>query len=271
MGRDEEGTTARIVDFHVRVRSIVESHGGRVVSTAGDSVFGDFDSVVEALDCAAEIQGNLHAANRGMVADDRIDVRIGLHLGDVIVEEYNVFGEGVNIAARLEQLADPGGIVLSEAVYQQVKARSELPITEIGTRTLKNIEEPIRVFRIGPEAFGDDPQVPAESQPRSTTGSAKDEVIRAVNAACAWFEEVKITGIRRLRRDGNIVIEADADSRMLLVRADVSREEDVARTVKLCVDTYGSLDILVNNAAVNSDCLVEELTAEEWDRIMAGK
>jgi adenylate cyclase len=141
MERDEEGTTSLILEFHAHVRETVEQHGGRVVGTAGDSVFGDFDSIVEALDCATEIQRHLHAENAAIPQEERIEARIGLHLGDVLVEEYNVFGDGVNIAARLEQLADPGGIVLSEAVYQQVKARSDLPFEEMGTRTLKNIDQ----------------------------------------------------------------------------------------------------------------------------------
>jgi len=183
MGRDEEGTTSRVLDFHEQVRIKVESHGGRVVGTAGDSVFGDFDSVIEALGCAGTIQQGLHSANRGLPAEERIDARIGLHLGDVIVEEYNVFGDGVNIAARLEQLADPGGIVLSEAVYQQVRGRSDWPITEIGTKSLKNIREPIRLFRIGPEAFGEGappPQEPTGSEPSTTIRQSKEETIRAV-------------------------------------------------------------------------------------------
>jgi len=189
MGRDDEGTTARVLDFHERVRAIVESHSGRVVGTAGDSVFGDFDSVVEALGCAAEIQKDLHSANEGLGPDERIEARIGLHLGDVIVEEYNVFGDGVNIAARLEQLADPGGIVLSEAVYQQVKNRSEWPITEMGVKTLKNIEGPVRLYRIGPEAFGDErPPVPSEPSPAAAEIEERDlgkklakaEALRAV-------------------------------------------------------------------------------------------
>jgi class 3 adenylate cyclase len=166
MGQDEEGTTDRILTFHERVRVGVERHGGRVVGTAGDSVFGDFDSIIEALDCAAEIQRALHAENVGRAHDDRIDARIGLHLGDVIVEERNVFGEGVNVAARLEQLADPGGIMLSEAVYHLVRGRTDLPIERLGTRSLKNIEEPMSLYRIGPEAFGGEPIV---AQPPAVT------------------------------------------------------------------------------------------------------
>lgn len=154
MGRDEQGTTSAILAFHETVRVVVERHGGRVVSTAGDSVFGDFDSIVEALESAEEIQRALHAENDGKPASERIEARIGLHLGDVIVEERNVFGDGVNVAARLEQLAEPGGIMMSEAAYHLVRGRTDLPIEMVGPRALKNIEEPIEVYRIGPDAFG---------------------------------------------------------------------------------------------------------------------
>jgi class 3 adenylate cyclase len=180
MGRDEEGTTSRIIEFHDCVKREVERHGGRVVGTAGDSVFGDFESIVEALESATEIQRWLHAENVGRPFEERIDARIGLHLGDVIVEEYNIFGDGVNIAARLEQMADPGGILLSEAVYQQVKGHLDLPIEEIGIRTLKNIDQPIRLYRIGPEALGGVPDGAAASPPEmSTLGrTLRDAIVR---------------------------------------------------------------------------------------------
>jgi hypothetical protein len=153
MGRDEEGTTVRIRDFHRRVRECVERHEGRVVDTAGDSVFGEFDSVVQAVRCAQAVQEDQARVNRESEADP-IDTRIGIHLGDVIVEEYSVYGDGVNIAARLESLADPGGIYVSEAVYQQVHNKLELPFEDLGVRELKNIEHPLRVFRVAPESFG---------------------------------------------------------------------------------------------------------------------
>jgi class 3 adenylate cyclase len=109
MGRDEEGTTARIREFHVRTRSLVEAHEGRVVDTAGDSVFGEFDSVVHAVRCAQVIQHTQAAINAALRPEDRIETRMGVHLGDVIVQDYHVYGDGVNIAARLEAAADPGG------------------------------------------------------------------------------------------------------------------------------------------------------------------
>lgn len=191
MGKDEEGTTSRILAFHDDVKAAVEKHGGRVVATAGDSVFGDFDSIVEALACAEEIQKSLHTTNAELGDDERIEARIGLHLGDVIIEEYNVFGDGVNIAARLEQLAEPGGIVISEAVYQQVKSRSSLPFEDMGTRSLKNIDQPIKLYRVPPQAFSADyvPSSEPETALRSDKDSLRETIREAIEGVAAEVRE----------------------------------------------------------------------------------
>ena len=148
MSRDEERTTALIQEFHRRVDKIVQEHEGRVVDTAGDSVFGEFDSVVNAVRCAERIQEGQRAVNAEAAPEERILTRIGVHLGDVIVESNRVYGDGVNIAARLEQLAEPGGILVSEAVYQQVHNKVELGFREEGLRELKNIQHPVRVYSL---------------------------------------------------------------------------------------------------------------------------
>ena len=151
MGRDEEGTTARIREFHSRIRSVVEAHEGRVVDTAGDSVFGEFDSVVNAVRCAQAIQDTQATVNATLPPEEHIETRIGVHLGDVIVQDYQVYGDGVNIAARLQALADPGSICVSEAVYQQVFRKLDLTFEDLGVQELKNIEYPIRLYRVTPE------------------------------------------------------------------------------------------------------------------------
>jgi len=148
MGRDEENTTALIREFHSRVRSVVEAHEGRVVDTAGDSVFGEFDSVVNAVRCAQAIQDTQAADNAGRPSEEQIETRIGVHLGDVIVQDYQVYGDGVNIAARLQALAEPGSICVSEAVYQQVFQKLDLDFEDLGIRKLKNIEYPVHLYRV---------------------------------------------------------------------------------------------------------------------------
>src|SRR5439155_27316306 len=146
MGADEEKTVRLIQGLQREIKELVEEFEGRVVGTAGDSAFGEFDSVVNAVRCARRIQEEQSRLNAERPEDERVNSRIGIHLGDVIVEDYNVYGDGVNIAARLEPLADPGGICLSEAVYQQVRTKLDLPVQDIGLRELKNIAHPIHLY-----------------------------------------------------------------------------------------------------------------------------
>jgi len=153
MGRDEEWTTRAIRAFHERVGARVRELEGRVVDTAGDSVFAEFDSVVNATRCAQAIQGDQERQNRDAPPERHIDTRIGVHVGDVIVEEYKVYGDGVNIAARLESLAQPGHILVSEAVYQQVHNKITAQFHDEGVRSLKNIEHPVRVYSLVPSAL----------------------------------------------------------------------------------------------------------------------
>ena len=165
MGRNEERTTALIREFHDRTRGLVETHQGRVVDTAGDSVFGEFDSVVNAVRCAQAIQDAQVVANASRAPAERIETRIGVHLGDVIVQDYHVYGDGVNIAARLQTIAAPGSICVSEAVYQQVYKKLDLAFEDLGVRELKNIEHPIRLYRV----TGPVPQRKASPSPGGVT------------------------------------------------------------------------------------------------------
>ena len=158
MGRDEERTTALIRAFHDSTKKLVESHQGRVVDTAGDSVFGEFDSVIQAVQCAQAIQEAQALANASREPGERIETRIGVHLGDVIVQDYNVYGDGVNIAARLQSVAEPGTICVSEAVYQQVYTKLDLAFEDLGVKELKNIEHPIHLYRIVSASAGGRPE-----------------------------------------------------------------------------------------------------------------
>jgi class 3 adenylate cyclase len=148
MGRDEERTTGLIREFHDRTLGLVQAHDGRVVDTAGDSVFGEFDSVINAVRCARAVQEAQTATNASREPAERIETRIGVHLGDVIVQDYHVYGDGVNIAARLQSVAAPGGICVSEAVYQQVHNKLDMAFEDLGVRELRNIEHPIRLYRV---------------------------------------------------------------------------------------------------------------------------
>jgi len=179
MGRDEEGTTALIREFHERTQALVQAHAGRVVDTAGDSVFGEFDSVINAVRCAQAIQAAQAVANTGRAPDGRIETRIGVHLGDVIVQDYHVYGDGVNIAARLQSVAAPGGICVSEAVYQQVYKKLDVAFEDLGVRELKNIEHPIRLYRVvAPETrhAADPGAAPAQARPPDAPARARSSM-----------------------------------------------------------------------------------------------
>ena len=129
--------------------SAIARHRGRIANTAGDSVLAEFPSAVNAVQCAVEAQQALRDAAEGAPADRRVLFRIGIHVGDVMVRGGDLLGTGVNVAARLEALADAGGIVLSAAAHEQVKKILPLAYTDLGPQSVKNIEEPVRAFAIG--------------------------------------------------------------------------------------------------------------------------
>jgi TolB-like protein len=149
MGADEEGTLARL-KAHRRelIDPKIKEHKGRIVKTTGDGVLVEFGSVVDALRCATELQAGMAERNTAMPADDRIDFRIGVHQGDVVVEDGDIFGDGVNVAARLEGLAEPGGICVSARVQEDAAGKLDLPFEDIGEQQLKNIARPVRVYRV---------------------------------------------------------------------------------------------------------------------------
>jgi len=149
MSRDEEGT-ARILKAHRAViDSIIDLHDGRIFSTAGDSVLAEFSSPVEAVRCATEIQDALGTRNASLSARNKLTLRIGINLGDVLVSGSDLLGDAVNVAARLEGLAEPGGICISGSVHEQVRGKMSLSFEPIGATSLKHIERPVDVYRLG--------------------------------------------------------------------------------------------------------------------------
>ena len=151
-GVDEEGTIARLRALRRElIDPAIAAHGGRIVKTTGDGILIEFPSVVEAVRCAAEVQRGTATRNANVAADRRIEFRIGIHLGDVVVESDDLLGDGVNIAARLEGIAEPGGICLSGDAYRQVKGKIDLAVRDLGEQQLKNIAESVRAYRLGDE------------------------------------------------------------------------------------------------------------------------
>jgi TolB-like protein/class 3 adenylate cyclase/tetratricopeptide (TPR) repeat protein len=147
---DEEGSTATLRMYRTVVDESILAHKGHVFSSAGDGVVAEFPSIVEAIRCAIEIQNEIAERNDSLPENERMQFRIGVNLGDVIAEDNNLYGSGVNVAARLEQFAEPGGICVSQTVYDQVRKIIEIPFQDIGERRLKNISNPVHVYRIAP-------------------------------------------------------------------------------------------------------------------------
>ena len=152
MEEDESGTHQALSEMRRAVDPLITDHGGRIVGTAGDSLLADFASVVDALDCAVAIQQAAVVLNEPIPPARRLELPIGVNLGDVIVaDDGNLYGDGVNIAARLQTLATPGGICLSQTVYDQVRNKLDLNFRPLGKHRVKNIATPISVYAIEPE------------------------------------------------------------------------------------------------------------------------
>ncbi len=156
MEADEEATALTLRTCQEIIEGLVASHHGRVFGSAGDSIIAEFASPVEAVRCAVDIQRDLEVHNIDLPDDRRMRLRIGVNLGDVIVEGDNLLGDGVNIAARLETLADPGGISLARSIFDQVKKQLDLGYEYLGEHEVKNLAEPVQVYRVltEPEAAG---------------------------------------------------------------------------------------------------------------------
>jgi adenylate cyclase len=149
MGEDEAGTHRALGELRHAVDPLIAAHGGRIIGTAGDSLLADFSSVVDALNCALEMQKAARRINDPVPVNRRLELRIGVNLGDVIVDGDDIFGDGVNIAARLEALAQPGTVCISQTVYDHVRNKLDLAYRPLGTHRVKNIAEPVRAYAVG--------------------------------------------------------------------------------------------------------------------------
>src|SRR5579863_9510638 len=165
MGLDEVGT-ARILREHRAVSdALVAKHGGRIVKTTGDGLLIEFASVVDAVECAVAVQSAMAERNEGIPQDRRMLFRMGINLGDILIEGDDILGDGVNVAARLEGVAKPGGICISASAYDQVRGKIAVEFTDLGEQSLKNIARPVRAYTVVPDGLA------AGIQAGSTTSS----------------------------------------------------------------------------------------------------
>jgi adenylate cyclase len=201
MGADEEGTLERLKAHRAElIDPAIAAHHGRIVKTTGDGLLAEFASAVDAVRCAAEVQGGLAERNDALLPQQRIVFRIGIHIGDVIIEGDDIYGDGVNIAARLEGAADPGGVLVSHAVHDQVRDRLDLGFEDLGQRELKNIARPVRVYRLAAVGEPEAAELPLPAKPSiavlpfsNMSGDGEQEYF-----ADGMAEDI-ITGLSRLR------------------------------------------------------------------------
>ena len=170
MGADEAATIRTLTAYRTLMATLIQQYRGRVVDSPGDNLLAEFPSVVEAVECAVAIQRELRVRNAALPLDRRMEFRIGINLGDVITEGERIYGDGVNIAARLEGLAEAGGLCISGTVYDQIKTRLALGYEDLGAQAVKNIAEPVRVYRV-------------QLEPRAAVPALREQEERAVGEA----------------------------------------------------------------------------------------
>ena len=199
MGANEEATVSTLNSYRGIIDSLIAQHHGRFVGSAGDSVLAEFASVVEAVQCAVDIQASLKAENAALSSKRRMEFRIGINLGDVIVQGDQLYGDGVNVAARLESVADPGGICISGTVHDHVRYKLPLAYENVGEQSVKNITHPVQVWRVKAEG--------AAAAPRRPIGRVLKRVglsLAAVGVAIAGFLIVQHVSLRAHRTSASI-------------------------------------------------------------------
>jgi adenylate cyclase len=188
MAEDEAGTIRTLTEYREQIGMLVRQHRGRVVDSPGDNLLAEFPTALDAVQGAVEIQRVIQARNADLSQDRRMEFRIGVHMGDVSVEGDRIYGDGVNIAARLEGLAAPGGICISATVQEQVRHKLELAYEDLGEQDVKNLPEPIRVYRLGTTPVSAIPdRQPARGAGRSLVITAGIVVVLAFAVVVAWF------------------------------------------------------------------------------------
>ncbi|MCC2113398.1 MAG: adenylate/guanylate cyclase domain-containing protein [Hyphomicrobiales bacterium] len=197
METDEPGTLDLLREYRKLMADLIERHEGRIVNTWGDAVIAEFASAVEAVQCAVEIQRALSERNGKLPGDHQMQFRIGINLGDIMVDGDDIYGEGVNIAARLQELAEPGGILISRPVYDQVHTKLAIGFDYLGEKTVKNVSEAVSSYsvRVGgrnaPRQTFPRDRRPAETgrqTPRSATPSHSGE--DKITAAWNWYRDL---------------------------------------------------------------------------------
>ena len=204
-GADEEGTHQTLCAYLDAITAFIEDHAGRVLHYAGDAILAEFASVVVAVTCAVEVQRNLAARNEDVADDRKLRFRIGVNLGDVIVDRDELYGDGVNVAARQESLAEPGGICISGSAFEQVEGKLDVGFEYLGEKQVKNIEKPIRAYKVllAPEAAGRVIGVKRRALARMRWAAAAAAIVVIVAGGIAtwlrpWAPDIEPASVERM-------------------------------------------------------------------------
>jgi class 3 adenylate cyclase len=195
MGEDEAGTAKSVRESREAAAPIIAAHGGRIFKTMGDGFLVEFASVVSAVECALALQAEAARLNEGAAEGKRLRYRMGIHLGDVLVEGDDLVGDGVNIAARLEQTATPGKVCISRAAYENVQGRLEARLIDLGEMALKNIARPVHVYAVGSGPGGADDEPPPTAPTRSAPPRLSLVVLFFANLGGGPEQEYFVDGI----------------------------------------------------------------------------
>ncbi len=197
MEQDEDGTLNRLKTYRSIMSSLTSRHNGRIVNTWGDAVIVEFSSVIEAVQCAVDIQNELSHKNAELPDATKMEFRIGLNLGDIMIEGDDIYGDGVNVAARLQELAPRGGIMLSQSVYDQVRSKLALGFDPLGPKQVKNVTEPVETYsvRLGgsntPE-YGSEPELSSsQSEQAGAQVAGTQDWERDTQAIANGFEKAR--------------------------------------------------------------------------------
>jgi adenylate cyclase len=180
MAEDETATIRTLGSYREQISVLVGEHRGRVVDAPGDNILAEFPTALDAVECAVEVQGVLRARNASLPTERRMDFRIGVHMGDVATEGGRIYGDGVNIAARLEGLAEAGGVCISATVHEQVRNKLDAGFMDLGDQTVKNIPDQVRVYRVQPHGQS---EVPAKA--KATSGKGRRRLRTALVATAS--------------------------------------------------------------------------------------
>ena len=268
MGLDEVGTARTLREHRKVTDALVAKHGGRIVKTTGDGVLLEFHSVVDAVECAVAVQAVMAERNQGVPEDRRMLFRIGINLGDILIEGEDILGDGVNVAARLENIAEPGGICISDDAYRQVLGKVSAQFVDEGEQQLKNISRRVRVYRVLPQGAADEirPQLAVPDKPSIAVlpFDNMSEVSEDIYFADGIAEDI----ITELSRYPDLFVVARNSS--FTYRGKAVRIGDVARALGVRYVLEGSVRRSANRVRINAQLIDatngNHLWAQRFDR-----